>query len=112
MPSRDPSLTLAIARHGWVAGHRHYRLARRYLQLRKCGVVVLLLAAVASAAHALLWRPEDANNAARPTLNIEGAHCGESHAHGEADDLRHGTHAATGVEPNETMKCAAFQGGV
>ncbi len=112
MPSRDPSLTLAIARHGWRDGHRRYRLASRRIQLRKCGVIVFLLAAVASAAHALLWCPEHAHNAADPALNVEGAQCGESHAHGEADDFRHGTHAATGVEPAETMKCTPFQGGV
>lgn len=110
MPSRDPTLTLAIARHGWAAGHRNYRLARRYLQLRKCGVIVLLLAAVASAAYALLWRPQDANNTAQPGFDVEGSQCSESHAHGEADDLCHGVNVARNAISIPTMIGRAIQG--
>lgn len=110
MPSRDPSLTLAITRHGWMVGHRRYRLARRRLQLRKCGVIVFLLAAVASATYALLWRPEDANNTAQSAVNVECPQCGEAHSLREVDDLCHGANVAPSAARLPTMIDGAFQG--
>lgn len=110
MPSRDQSLTLAIAQHGWAAGHRRYRLARRRLHLRNCGVIVLLIAAMTIAAHALLWSPEHRDDAAEPAANVECAQCSEAHANGKANYLAHGMHGAPARQINGTMKHRLFQG--
>lgn len=110
MPSRDPNLTIAISRFGWVAGHRRYRLARLHLQIRKCGVIVLLLAAMTCAVYLLFWGPEHANDTAEPTANVERAQGGKAHSNWEAADLCHGANVAPAAARLPTMINAVFQG--
>jgi len=52
---RDPALTLAVARHGWVAGHRHHRMRCLRTKLRKCGVATALLILSAAIAVGVYW---------------------------------------------------------
>lgn len=44
MRNRDPLLTMAIVRRGWLEGHSLYRAARHCKQRRNCWVASALLA--------------------------------------------------------------------
>lgn len=110
MPARDPALSIAIARFGWARGHQHYRLRFIRQQLRKGGVVVMLLAIAFLLVIGVQGRPQDRNNAASPGANVEGSNGLKAHAPREADDLWHRRNSAGGTGRHGTMKCSAFQG--
>lgn len=110
MPARDPSLTVAIARFGWARGHQYHRLCLIRQQLRKGGVVVMLLAMILLLVFGVQGRPQDRNNATCPGANIEGSNGLKAHASREADDLWHGRDSEGGTDRHGTMKCSAFQG--
>lgn len=110
MPARDPALVLSIARYGWVRGHQRYRLFRTRQQIRKGGVMVVLLAMIAVLALGVQRRPQDGNNPACPGSNVEGSDGLKAHALRERDDLWHGSNVDRRTAQRGTMKCAAFQG--
>jgi len=107
---RDPALTVAIVRLGWVDGHRHYRLRCLRTKLRKCGVATAFLTLSAAIAVAVYWSPEDRNHATDAGCGVIGAERGEVHSLREADDLCHGGNVAPAATRLPTMKGAAFQG--
>lgn len=110
MPMRDPALIVAIVRHGWVAGHRHYRLRCLRTKLRKCGVATALLILSAAIAVGVYWSPEDRNHATDAGCGVVGAKSGEVHALREADDLCHGANVAPAAASLPTMIDGASQG--
>ncbi len=110
MPARDPALSIAIARFGWVRGHQHYRLHLIRQQLRKGAVVLMLLAMILLLAFGVQGRPQDRNNAACPGANVKGSNGLKAHALREADDLWHSRNFEGGTGRHGTMKCSAFQG--
>lgn len=110
MPTRDPALTIAIARFGWARGHQHYRLRLIWQQLRKGGMVVMLLAMILILVLGLHGGPQDRNNAACPSANVEGSNGLKAHAPREADDLWHRRNLEGAAGRRGTMKCSAFQG--
>lgn len=110
MPARDPALTVAIARFGWARGHQRHRLRLIRQQLRKGGVVVMLLAMILLLVFGVQGRPQDRNNATCPSPNIEGSNGLKAHAPREADDLWHSRDSEGGTDRQGTMKCSAFQG--
>lgn len=110
MSARDPALIFSIARHGWVRGHRRYRLFRVWQQIRKSGVVLAFLAMIALLVLGVQGRPQDCNNASRPRVDVKGSDGLKAHALRERDDLWHGSNADVGTTQHGTMKCSAFQG--
>lgn len=107
---RDPSLTIAIVRYGWVAGHRHYRLHCLGTKLHKCGVAAAFLALFAAIAAGVYRSPENCNHATDTGRDVEGADSSEAHALREADDLCHGANVAPAAASLPTMIDGAFQG--
>lgn len=107
---RDPVLILAIARRGWVAGHRRYRLRCLGRKLRKCGVTIVFVALAIAVSVAVCGSPEDRNHTTDAVCGVEGADCGEAHSLREADDLCHGANVAPSAARLPTMIDGAFQG--
>lgn len=110
MPTRDPALIISIARYGWLRGHQRYRLFRIRQQIRKSGVVVMLLAMIALLVLGVQGRPQDCNNASRPRVDVKGSDCLKAHALRERDDLWHVSNVEGSAPCHGTMKCSAFQG--
>ncbi len=111
MPARDPALIISIARYGWVRGHQRYRFFGIRQQIRKSGVVMILLAMIAALALGVLGRPQDRNNPASPGANVKGSDGLKAHALRERDDLWHGSNVDRRNAQRGTMKCSVFQGG-
>lgn len=110
MPARDPALIVSIARYGWVRGHQRYRLFRIRQQIRKSGVMVVLLAMIAVLALGVQRRPQDRNNPTCPGANVKGSNGLKAHALRERDDLWHGINVDRRTTQRGTMKCSVLQG--
>lgn len=110
MRNRDPLLTMAIVKHGWLEGHSLYRAARRCTQRRNCWVASALLVLTLVGPVVIHRAPKNSYDAAKPDTDIEGPKRGEVHSTRETDDLAHGRHHAIAHVRVETMKCSSFQG--
>lgn len=110
MPMRDPALTVAIVRYGWVAGHRHHRLRCLGAKLRKCGVGAAFLILFLAIAASVCRSPEHRNHTTEAGGGVVGAESGEVHALREADDFCHGVDVAPAATGLPTMIGSAFQG--
>lgn len=110
MPTRDPALIISIARYGWVRGHQRYWLFRIRQQIRKSGVVVMLLAMIALLVLGVQRRPQNCNNPAGSGVNVKGSDGLKAHARRERDDLWHDGNVECSAPLDGTMKCSAFQG--
>ncbi|WP_440570711.1 hypothetical protein [Stenotrophomonas muris] len=110
MSARDPALIISIARYGWVRGHQRYRLVRLWQQIRKSGVILILLMMIALLVFGVQGSPQDRNNPACPRVNVKGSDGLEAHALRERDDLWHGSNVDGGTTQRGTMKRSAFQG--
>lgn len=110
MPTRDPALIISIARYGWGRGHKRYRLIRIRQQIRKSGVVVMLLAMIALLVLGVQRRPQDRNNPAGSGANVKGSDGLKAHARREPDDLWHEGNVEGSAPRHGTMKYSAFQG--
>jgi hypothetical protein len=110
MRNRDPLLTMAIVKHGWLDGHSLYRAARHCKQRRSCWVASALLALAVVGLGVIQRAPKNSYHAAKPATDIEGPKRGEVHSTRKTDDLAHGRHHAIAHVRGETMKCSWFQG--